>query len=139
MLILSLPRLSPKQREGKDKDKHDKFHKLTTHRLLTNFFYKELHSLIFTDRISYDQFYTAVCMMADKRYPDQTGEGAFEALMKKIITSQGPSASGATVRTEIKKKKGKEKERGRKKKEAERKRRKDGKRRAEKTNTLAGR
>jgi len=48
-------------------------------------------------RITYEQFCTAVSMMADKRYPEQAGEGAFEALMKKIITSQGPKATSATV------------------------------------------
>lgn len=48
-------------------------------------------------RITFEQFCTAVSMMADKRYPEQAGEGALEALMKKIITSQGPKASSATV------------------------------------------
>lgn len=48
-------------------------------------------------RISYDQFCTAVSMMADKRYPEQAGDNALEALMKKVITSQGPKASSATV------------------------------------------
>lgn len=48
-------------------------------------------------RITFEQFCTAVTMMADKRYPEQAGDGAMEALMKKIITSQGPKASTATV------------------------------------------
>lgn len=48
-------------------------------------------------RISYEQFCMAVSMMADKKYPEQAGDSALDALMKKVITSQGPKASSATV------------------------------------------
>jgi len=48
-------------------------------------------------RITFEQFFIAVSMMADKRYPEQAGDGALEALMKKIITNHSPKASSATV------------------------------------------
>lgn len=47
-------------------------------------------------RITVDQFYTAVCMMADKKYPEEAGDAALEKLMGKISNSQGPKAT-ATV------------------------------------------
>lgn len=50
-------------------------------------------------RINFDQFRVALSMMAEKKYPNLSGDEAFAALAKKVISAQGPTANATQTAT----------------------------------------